>query len=257
MGNNTTGLDQGRVVDSLQNLYEEAYVDGQNAPNGYSCNKKRDDAVAAAMVSACEPGHAIAGRVILNAEGVKAISFGDEQWASLQVGDVIYSAGMGVGLGHGDPVGEVVAFGKGLHEIAWAAGRMPKLGAKLYTHADPGEVERLAILLRQTQVKHSQERDTLRAQLAERVALLREVIDGKTRTQFDGNLMHRILMVLSASAEPSAPVERPVISGTALAEITTIIDEAFVAGQNGPYYAEDCINWVDRILEQVGKRRDD
>ncbi|MCE1033093.1 hypothetical protein LU645_29700 [Pseudomonas asiatica] len=40
------------------------------------------------------------------------------------------------------PVGEVVAFGKGLHEIAWAAGRMPKLGAKLYTHpapADPSE----------------------------------------------------------------------------------------------------------------------
>lgn len=45
-----------------------------------------------------------------------------------------------------EPVGEVVAFGKGLHEIAWAAGRMPRLGAKLYTHpapADPGEVERL------------------------------------------------------------------------------------------------------------------
>ncbi|MCE5993261.1 hypothetical protein LVV80_14645 [Pseudomonas sp. KCA11] len=44
----------------------------------------------------------------------------------------------------GDPVGEVVAFGKGLHEIAWAAGRMPKLGAKLYTSADPCEVERLS-----------------------------------------------------------------------------------------------------------------
>ena len=37
----------------------------------------------------------------------------------------------------GEPVGEVVAFGKGLHEIAWAAGRMPRLGAKLYTNADP------------------------------------------------------------------------------------------------------------------------
>ncbi|MBF8802259.1 hypothetical protein [Pseudomonas asiatica] len=49
------------------------------------------------------------------------------------------------------PVGEVVAFGKGLHEIAWAAGRMPKLGAKLYTHpapADPGEVERLRAALK-------------------------------------------------------------------------------------------------------------
>ncbi|MFK0033083.1 hypothetical protein [Pseudomonas monteilii] len=44
----------------------------------------------------------------------------------------------------GKPVGEVVAFGEGLHEIAWAAGRMPKLGAKLYTSADPSEVERLS-----------------------------------------------------------------------------------------------------------------
>ncbi|MGN8259460.1 hypothetical protein ACLEJW_09020 [Pseudomonas sp. SMSB3] len=41
-----------------------------------------------------------------------------------------------------------------------------KLGP-LYTRADPGEIERLAILLRQTQVKHAQERDALRAQLAE------------------------------------------------------------------------------------------
>ncbi|WP_410480728.1 hypothetical protein ACJ70E_16080 [Pseudomonas plecoglossicida] len=48
----------------------------------------------------------------------------------------------------GIPVGEVVAFGKGLHEIAWAAGRMPKLGAKLYTSADPGEVERLRAALK-------------------------------------------------------------------------------------------------------------
>ena len=45
----------------------------------------------------------------------------------------------------GEPVGEVVAFGKGLHEIAWAAGLMPKLGAKLYTRADPSEVERKAV----------------------------------------------------------------------------------------------------------------
>ncbi|WP_313713178.1 hypothetical protein [Pseudomonas sp.] len=57
----------------------------------------------------------------------------------------------------GIPVGEVVAFGKGLHEIAWAAGRMPKLGAKLYTNADPGEVERL------------------RAQLAELVSAVRSI----------------------------------------------------------------------------------
>lgn len=48
----------------------------------------------------------------------------------------------------GELVGEVVAFGKGLHEIAWVAGRMPKLGAKLYTHADSGEVERLRAALK-------------------------------------------------------------------------------------------------------------
>ncbi|WP_081255278.1 DUF3850 domain-containing protein [Pseudomonas putida] len=51
----------------------------------------------------------------------------------------------------GEPVGEVVVFGKGLHEIAWAAGRMPRLGAKLYTHpapADPGEPERLRAALK-------------------------------------------------------------------------------------------------------------
>lgn len=73
----------------------------------------------------------------------------------------------------GTPVGEVVAFGKGLHEIAWAAGRIPKLGSKLYTHADPGEVERLkckvagyALTLRELRKEHATEIDTLRAQLA-------------------------------------------------------------------------------------------
>ncbi|MEJ5863541.1 Lar family restriction alleviation protein [Pseudomonas farsensis] len=50
---------------------------------------------------------------------------------------------------HQAPVGEVVAFGEGLHEIAWAAGRMPKLGAKLYTRADPDEAERLRVVVDQ------------------------------------------------------------------------------------------------------------
>ena len=93
----------------------------------------------------------------------------------------------------GIPVGEVVAFGKGLHEIAWAAGRMPKLGAKLYTNADPGEVERL------------------RAQLAERDALLHSLDcawnshDGKERF---GKLMRKV-ETLAASAEPSVPAAQP------------------------------------------------
>ncbi|MNJ45564.1 hypothetical protein D3C77_406640 [compost metagenome] len=33
----------------------------------------------------------------------------------------------------GEPVGEVVAFGESLHEIAWAQGKLPRLGTKLYT----------------------------------------------------------------------------------------------------------------------------
>ena len=64
---------------------------------------------------------------------------------------------------HQAPVGEVVAFGEGLHEIAWAAGRMPKLGAKLYTCADPGEAVRLRTVV--DQQKHLIA--SLRAELVE------------------------------------------------------------------------------------------
>ncbi len=90
----------------------------------------------------------------------------------------------------GKPVGEVVAFGKGLHEIAWAAGRMPKLGAKLYTHADPGEVERLRNELDEwkkrcqynadTAHDVAHERDTLRAE-ADRLRQEVASIDKKLR----------------------------------------------------------------------------
>lgn len=129
----------------------------------------------------------------------------------------------------GEPVGEVVAFGKGLHEIAWAAGRMPKLGAKLYTSADPAEVERLRDENRRLHeagefldgVSQGIE-DKLRAQLAElteafsesqeevvkrgkmvaeRDALLREV-----RPSCHPKHFAKIDVALSASAEPSAPI---------------------------------------------------
>ncbi|BBH46943.1 hypothetical protein [Pseudomonas sp. KU43P] len=86
------------------------------------------------------------------------------------------------------PVGEVVAFGIGLHEIAWAAGRMPNLSAKLYTSADPGEVERLKSIERSyglreallEQVKGERDRMIARTmeladQLADRDALLAEI----------------------------------------------------------------------------------
>ncbi|CAI3807099.1 hypothetical protein GLGCALEP_04314 [Pseudomonas sp. MM221] len=109
----------------------------------------------------------------------------------------------------GEPVGEVVAFGKGLHEIAWAAGRMPKLGAKLYTSADPGEVDRL-----RKEIKHlrdgwyEDESDNSRhwpeqlqeakSELADRDALLQDLLDYDIST----NARRRIEEALSASPVP-------------------------------------------------------
>ncbi|HEJ1056169.1 TPA: hypothetical protein SLP05_003762 [Pseudomonas putida] len=117
----------------------------------------------------------------------------------------------------GEPVGEVVAFGKGLHEIAWAAGRMPKLGAKLYTHADPGEVERLRDENRKLHeagefldgVNQGIE-DKLRAQLAEARALLQRAYDADQAARHHlpynvSKLMDDIESVLSAHAGPNAP----------------------------------------------------
>lgn len=77
----------------------------------------------------------------------------------------------------------------------------------VYTHADPGEAERLTrkaanadlALAAQTRQVHS-----LRAQLAERDALLREVLVGLWPST---PLAIKINAALSASAEPSAPVE--------------------------------------------------
>lgn len=125
----------------------------------------------------------------------------------------------------GEPVGEVVAFGEGLHEIAWVQGKMPRLGAKLYTRpapADPGEVERLRSQLRLAGVATEMavheavgraatdylgaalERDALRAQLAERDALLTDILKRHwSGVDFDlpADLVVRIKS-LSASAEP-------------------------------------------------------
>ena len=122
----------------------------------------------------------------------------------------------------GVPVGEVVAFGKGLHEIAWAAGRMPGLGAKLYTHADPGEVERLRAELVEWKercqgnsdeaMRWMAKHDVLRAKLAESHALLHEVRDSCALWMEDHQptaatmtLDEKIETALSASAEPSTP----------------------------------------------------
>lgn len=83
-----------------------------------------------------------------------------------------------------------------------------EIGTKLYTHADPGKVERLRDALDECdgdRWKLRTERDTLRAQLAERGALLRHLYDHNELSLGDDQL---ILAALSASAEPSAPVER-------------------------------------------------
>lgn len=142
----------------------------------------------------------------------------------------------------GERVGEVVAFGKGLHEIAWAAGRMPRLGTKLYTHpapADPGEVERLRADLDEcdgdrwklrterrrmdeTLSACANERDTLRAQLAERDALLSEAWEYDIGTP----LKRKIRAALSASAEPSAPQFETCKACHGECAIHTGIDEA-------------------------------
>ncbi|WP_434771226.1 hypothetical protein [Pseudomonas entomophila] len=118
--------------------------------------------------------------------------------------------------GQGEPVGEVVAFGKGLHEIAWAAGRMPKLGAKLYTRADPAEVERLrkenSDMFESLKELNGIERkrDAAVVQLAEAHALLRtqdELLSQAYQHDIGTPLkreIREVRAVLSASAEPSA-----------------------------------------------------
>ncbi|MDD2108440.1 hypothetical protein [Pseudomonas asiatica] len=78
----------------------------------------------------------------------------------------------------------------------------------LYTHADPGEVERCEARLHEVAslcASVEQERDTLRVQLAERDALLHEVsISPDWSLSVD--LQVRISNALSASAEPSTPI---------------------------------------------------
>ncbi|MBA1189319.1 hypothetical protein G7Z99_09675 [Pseudomonas entomophila] len=113
-----------------------------------------------------------------------------------------------------EPVGEVIAFGFGLHEVSWAKGRMPALGTKLYTHANPAEVERLRQKVSDLTVSGHQEYmrcEKMRAQLAEAQALLREAAKSPWLYDVRGSIRG----YLSARAEPSAPVEidEPVCKG--------------------------------------------
>lgn len=176
-------------------------------------------------------------------------------WAAIQA----RVTGQSAEQSPGKPVGEVVAFGEGLHEIAWAQGKLPRLGARLYTHADPGEVERLTAAntefarrhlegLAEVERLHEQvetlrlmtndyllETERLRAQLAERDALLLDLIHiAEDREQGYADKLHggvingkaadalvamldRMRVAISASAEPSAPL--PPIEGDLLPAI--------------------------------------
>ncbi len=99
------------------------------------------------------------------------------------------------------------------------------ISTPLYTHADPGEVERLRAELAEwkkrcqynadTAHDVGRERDTLRAQLAEQDSLLREVLEA-FKLETDGSCINpgrdfirpwaAKLAALSSSAEPSAPI---------------------------------------------------
>jgi len=77
----------------------------------------------------------------------------------------------------------------------------------LYTHADPGEVERLRLERRRMDQALSacaNERDTLRALLVEALAFLDEAYKHDIGTQLKREIK---AFYLSASAEPSAPVD--------------------------------------------------
>lgn len=85
----------------------------------------------------------------------------------------------------------------------------------MFSHADPGEVERLRTELEEwkkrcqynadTAHDVASERDTLRAKLAERDALLQEIRGQSCSIWLRGETQHKMDATLSASAEPSVP----------------------------------------------------
>lgn len=86
----------------------------------------------------------------------------------------------------------------------------------LYTHADPGDLERCEARLHEVAslcATVEQERDTLRAQLAEAHALLRDIEltmdaqEDSVSLGYDIEMRMATILRPSASAEPSAPVE--------------------------------------------------
>lgn len=80
----------------------------------------------------------------------------------------------------------------------------------LYTHAGPAEVEQLRANLETMRRKNNEYCETemtLRAQLAEAQALLRDVLGDVSEIFPTGKTANKVRSYLSASAEPSAPAE--------------------------------------------------
>lgn len=117
--------------------------------------------------------------------------------------------------------------------------------AKVYTHADPTNVAQLELEIEQLRFSLTmndcasveddgvrEENRELRAQLAEAQALLREVgdsgfmVDGQIMPSHEAvELQERVEAFVSASAEPSAPVE-PLIPGHRLEAIDELLADA-------------------------------
>ncbi|WP_449432305.1 hypothetical protein [Pseudomonas putida] len=137
--------------------------------------------------------------------------------------------------------------------------------AEVYAHADPGEVERL----REGIIKHwkvvcdqRSELETLRAQLAERDALLKEADDfiyimtghdsharlahkyGDSWWDAINELRGRVCTALSASAEPRPPVKRDAL--------TRMVDDAMSEMSNihPPLGRGDCARLIRAALER-------
>jgi hypothetical protein len=123
--------------------------------------------------------------------------------------------------------GEPVAWLDPSAGLSWLVNRMTVVpGTKLYTHADPGEVEQFphgspankavfmalesytgATTFEQACIQLAEESRALRAQLAEARALLRRAVQAAGDHYLGWDLFNDISDAISASAEPSTPVE--------------------------------------------------
>lgn len=144
-----------------------------------------------------------------------------------------------------------------------------RLGCEpLYAHADPGEVEqykqaveRLAVTIAKQQETFSLEIRKAEALLAEWGALLAESHDlinsgnlaarNEPTRQSAGILRDRIKAALSASAEPSAPVERDERAGITLGQVLKAYD---YANDHPHKYLRGTTNWCAAVAHSLNKQ---